>query len=153
MAQTLFQRSFASGEIAPALAARADLAQYLSGLKTCRNFFVRRTGGVSNRPGTRFAAEVKDSSNTAAIYGFCFLAGVAYVIEAGDLYLRFYRADGTPITVNPAAYDNAHAYTAGDTASSGGVNYVCVADTTGHAPPNGAYWYALAGGIYELPTT
>jgi hypothetical protein len=51
---SVIQRSFAGGEIAPALHARADLARYAIGLKTCRNMVVMRAGGATKRPGTQF---------------------------------------------------------------------------------------------------
>jgi hypothetical protein len=51
MSETLFQRAFAGGELAPSLAARADQTKYLTGLRTCRNWIVQRFGGVANRPG------------------------------------------------------------------------------------------------------
>jgi hypothetical protein len=54
MGEAVFQRAFAGGELAPSLAARADQAKYLTGLRTCRNFIVQRHGGVTNRAGTRF---------------------------------------------------------------------------------------------------
>ena len=38
------QRSFTSGEIAPALQSRADLIKYATGLNKCENFFVRAQG-------------------------------------------------------------------------------------------------------------
>jgi hypothetical protein len=48
---TVAQRSFAGGEIAPALYARTDLAKYATGARTCRNMIVQRHGGATNRPG------------------------------------------------------------------------------------------------------
>jgi hypothetical protein len=45
-------------------------------------------------------------------------------------------------------YNNAVAYVPNDVISSGGVAYICIATTTGHAPPNVTYWVAIgaAGG-------
>lgn len=57
MANTI-QRSFAGGELAPALHARADLARYAIGLRTCRNLVVLRAGGATKRPGTRFVVVI-----------------------------------------------------------------------------------------------
>ena len=59
MSESIIQRAFAAGELAPVLHARADQAKYTTGLKTCRNFFVRREGGVSNRAGFRFVDPCK----------------------------------------------------------------------------------------------
>lgn len=153
MGESLIQRSFAGGELAPGLFARADLARYLSALRTCRNFLVRRHGGVANRPGTRFVAETKASAE-AFLYPFVFAAThKSLIIEAGDQYFRFHK-NGSPVTVSGlAAYNGATAYVPGDLVVQGGTNYYCTAATTGNAPPNATYWYAMpAGGLYEIPT-
>jgi hypothetical protein len=148
------QRAFAGGELDPALAMRADLAKYTTGLRTCRNFLVQRQGGVRNRSGTYLAAETKLSGASA-----CFLeryvfaaADESYLIECGDYYFRFYW-HGALVTVSGvAAYDNAHTYAQSDLVVSGGVTYYATQTTTGHAPPNTTYWHPLVGNIYEVPT-
>lgn len=85
---TVAQRSFAGGEIAPSLYARCDVAKYSTGLRTCRNFFVMRHGGVQNRPGTQFICEVKDSTKAVRLIPFVFNSDQTYVLEFGNLYLR-----------------------------------------------------------------
>lgn len=80
--------SFASGEISSALYARTDLIKYLTGLRTCRNFTVQRHGGASNRPGTKYICEVKDSTKAIRLIPFVFNASQTYVLEFGDLYMR-----------------------------------------------------------------
>lgn len=150
---TLAQRSFTAGEIAPSLYARTDIIQYLTGLRTCRNFLVRKHGGASNRPGTKYVVSTKYAAKTARLIPFIFSTDQTYMIEVGDLYMRFIR-NGAQVTVSGvAAYNGATAYVVGDLASSAGVNYYCIAATTGNAPPNATYWYALTGSIYEIPTT
>jgi len=148
-----FQRAFAGGELAPALAARADLQKYHQGLRTCRNFLVQRHGGVANRPGTRYVNTTK--VNSAAVFLLRYVAAVAgesLLLEAGPGYLRFYKNGGLVTLTGVAAYDNAAQYHIGDITASGGVNYYCVKDGTGHAPPNTTYWYPMPGSILELPT-
>lgn len=84
-------RSFVSGELSPALGARADVTKYIAGLKTCRNLIVQRHGGVTKRPGTKFVAEVKTSSYQPRLVAFEFKAADQnYVLEFGNLYVRFY---------------------------------------------------------------
>lgn len=152
MAGSLIQRSFAAGEIAVDLYARADQTKYQTGLKQCRNFIVMRHGGATNRTGSKLVQEVKDSSARTYFIKFVFNSDQTYVIEVGNLYLRFYR-NGARIAVSSvAAYNGATTYAAGDLVLSGGINYYCVAATTGNAPPNASYWYALNGSIYEVPT-
>jgi len=93
---TAAQRSFAAGEIAPSMYARVDQVKYATGLRTCKNFVVMRHGGVTNRAGTTFVGEVKDSSKVVRLMPFVFNAAQTYVIEIGDLYMRFHK-DGAPI--------------------------------------------------------
>lgn len=148
----VMQRSFAGGEVAPALYGRADQVKYSTGLAKCRNFFVERHGGVSNRQGSEFIAEVKDSTKRTYFLKFVFNDQQTYVIEVGDRYFRFYR-DGARIVVSGvAAWSGATPYVAGDLVLSGGVNYYCVLAHTNHVPPNATYWYALTGAIFEVPT-
>lgn len=152
MGSAVMQRSFAGGEISPSMAGRADQVKYQTGLKTCRNFKVLKHGGVANRSGFRFINEVKNSSLDTYLMKFVFDDDQTYVIEVGNLYMRFYR-DGARIVVSGVtAYNGATAYVIGNLASSAGVNYYCIAATTGNAPPNATYWYALTGTIYEIPT-
>lgn len=122
---TIIQRSFASGEIAPALYARVDFFKYQTGLRTCRNFFIMRHGGAANRPGTKFIGEVSDSSKTVRLIPFIFSEEQTYVMEFGNYYVRFIK-DGdylkeaaTTITgitqANPAVVSiTAHGYSDGD---------------------------------------
>lgn len=152
MSGDLIQRSFAGGEIAPALYGRADQVKYQTGLKKARNFVILKHGGAGMRGGTEFIAEVKTSSLATYLAKFVFNNDQTYVIEAGNQYFRFIR-DGAQIVVSGvAAYNGATAYEVSDLVSSAGVNYYCIAATTGNAPPNATYWYALTGDIYEIPT-
>lgn len=82
------QRSLAGGEVAPELYGRVDTAKYQTGLRTCRNFIVQRYGGVTNRAGGEFVAEVKDSSKATRLHKFVFNADQTYALEFGDQYLR-----------------------------------------------------------------
>ncbi len=153
--QSLIQRAFVGGELAPALGARADQAKYLAGLRTCRNMIVLRGGGVTKRPGTKFVAEVKDSSKVTRLLSFLFEADdQTYLIEIGDLYLRFFW-HGAPVVVSGvAAYAGGTTYAQGDLVVSGGVNYYSkVAGNVGHTPVSSpTQWYPLTGTIYEIPT-
>lgn len=152
---SVMQRSFSGGEIAPALGARTDQVKYATGLRVCRNFIVARGGGVFNRPGTRFVAEVKDSSKAVRLIKFVFNAEQTYVLEFGHLYMRVFRA-GAAVDVAgddaPDAWDGGTAYVLGDLAGDAGVSYYCILGHTNQQPPNGTYWYPLTDHIYEIPT-
>lgn len=153
MAETIIQRTFAGGELAPALHARADQVKYLTGLRTCRNFMVLRSGGVANRPGTRYVGECKTSSISVQILRYVSdTVGESILIEAGINYLRFYKNGAAVTLTGVAAYNGATNYVIGDIVASGGVNYYCIADNVGTAPPNAGFWYAMPGSILELPT-
>lgn len=94
MGQGVSQASFTSGEIAPSLYGRVDLGRYYTGLRTCRNFIVRQFGGVSNRPGTRFCAEFKDSGKAGRLVPFEFSTSQAYVLEFTEYMIRVYKDGG-----------------------------------------------------------
>ena len=98
------QLSFAKGEIAPALYARTDQAAYATGLRTCRNFIVQRTGGVTNRPGTELVGPCIVGTITRLL-PFEFNNDQTYVLEFSDHLIRFIRdgayvlSTGTPYSI------------------------------------------------------
>jgi hypothetical protein len=95
------QPAFNAGEIGPRMAARVDFAKYAAAAAVCENMIALPQGGIMRRPGTRFVAETRDSSVRARLLRFEFSTEQAYVIEAGDFYVRFYRDQGR-IEVGPA---------------------------------------------------
>lgn len=156
MPQSVFQRSFAAGELAPVLHARADQVKYVTGLKTCRNFFVRREGGVSNRAGTRFTKACKTNSATVQLLRYqSEIAGESLLIENGNGYFRFYK-NGAQVTITaPAAWSAATTYVIGDLVLFGGVNYYSRLGNNLNNQPDvsPSFWYAMpAGNILELPS-
>lgn len=99
------QPSFAGGELSPSMYGRVDIAKYAVGLAKCRNAFVHSYGGVSNRPGTSFVAEVKTSSRKVRLVAFSYSTEQTYVLEFGNYYVRFYMdgyqivSSGSPVEV------------------------------------------------------
>lgn len=87
------QLSFTAGELAPAIQARADLAKYQVGTKLMRNVICHVHGGASNRPGTYFVDETKDSAKKARLIPFVYSATRSYALEFGDETLRFFTFD------------------------------------------------------------
>jgi hypothetical protein len=153
MAIRSLQRAFSGGEVTPELFGRIDDVKYAMGLAKCRNFITKPQGPAENRPGTEYVREVKDSTKKARLIPFTYSTTQTMVLEFGDTYVRFHTEAATLLAGTPAAYNGATAYVVGDMASSAGVNYYCIAATTGNAPPNATYWYALpATGEYEIPT-
>lgn len=127
---TVSQRSFAGGEIAPALYARVDVSKYATGVRTLRNFQVMRHGGAQNRAGTTFVDEVSDSSKTVRLIPFIYSADQTYVLEFGNLYMRVIK-DGSHIyeaSQNITAITNANpcvvTYAGADNYANGDEVYV-----------------------------
>jgi hypothetical protein len=153
--EALIVRSFAGGELAPSLAARADLAKYTIGLRRCRNFVVQRHGGVANRAGTRFVNNCRDNSGNVQLLRYVSETdGQSVLIEAGVGYLRFY-LNGGLVTVDQGgldAWSGAVEYAPGDLVTSGGVAYYCKLAHDNEVPPNATYWHPLTDDIYEVPT-
>lgn len=82
--------SLNGGELSTLLDARIDFAKYGVGAKLLRNYIPTVQGPVKQRPGTRFVAELKDSSKRSWLGKFEFNQDNAYVLEFGDAYLRFF---------------------------------------------------------------
>lgn len=116
------QKSFAGGEIAPALHSRSDQVKYATGLKTCRNFFVGRHGGVLNRPGTVFIGENETPSETVKLIPFVFNSSQTYVLEFGDQYMRVIQ-NGAQLTINSQSITNISNANPGVVTYSGADNY------------------------------
>ena len=152
MAQTrTYTRSFAGGEVSPEMWGRIDDVKFQTGAAKMQNFIALPQGPAENRPGTQFVREVKDSTKKVRLLPFTFSTTQTMVLEMGAGYFRFHTQGATLGPGTPAAYNGATAYVVGDLVSSGGVNYYCIAATTGNAPPNATYWYPLPAGIYEIP--
>jgi hypothetical protein len=152
MAQTrIYTRSFAGGEVSPEMWGRIDDVKFQTGAAKMLNFVALPQGPAENRAGTAFVREVKDSTKRTRLLPFTFSTTQTMVLEMGAGYFRFHTQGATLGPGTPAAYNGATAYVVGDLVSSGGVNYYCVAPTTGNAPPNATYWYPLPAGIYEIP--
>ena len=145
-------RSFSSGEMTPELFGRVDLSKFQSGLAKCRNFVVLPHGPVRNRTGTQFVKEVGNSAKRTRLIPFSYTNTQTFAIQLGVGFIRWQTQGATLLAGTVAAYNGATAYNIGDLALSGGTNYYCVAATTGNAPPNATYWYAMpADGTYEIP--
>lgn len=102
MSTNLLQPSFASGELAPSLLARTDLAKYHSGAATMRNFFVDYRSGASSRVGTSFVKQAFNSAKPVRLVKFQSSVLLPYILEFGDGYLAVI-ANGGAITQTPLA--------------------------------------------------
>jgi hypothetical protein len=106
------QNNFNSGELSPLVYGRTDLDNYSNALKLCNNFVPLVQGPNTRRPGTRYITEVKDSSKATRLVPFEFSTEQAYILEFGDLYVRFIRdrgqilSGGSPVELT-TTYDEA----------------------------------------------
>lgn len=176
----LIQRALSGGELDPVLWARSDITKYMTGLRTLRNGYVRRNGGVQNRGGGTKIQNTKSNAKIRLV-PFIFNQSTTYMIELGDHYMRFYQ-NGIPMPIPSAsAYNAGTAYSMSQLVTSGGSTYVCIKSynganfaldatnpawglngllysspfptSTGDTPStHGQQWYALSGGVYEIPT-
>ena len=95
-----FQASFNAGELSPRMQGRGDFNKFKSGAAVVENMLALPQGGVTRRPGTRYVAEVKDSTVKPRLIDFVFSTDQAYIIEAGNAYFRFYRNQGQITAAN-----------------------------------------------------
>lgn len=81
----VLQPSFGAGELSPSLSGRVDLAKYRVGLKTCKNFFIHRHGGASNRPGFTYKGGARGEGR---LIPFQFSVEQNYMLEFTNLRIR-----------------------------------------------------------------
>ena len=138
--QTTAFTNFTAGELSPRLDGRTDLSKYFNGAKTMENMVIHPHGGATRRPGTKFIHEVKTSSAQTRLIPFEFSTTQTYILELGNLYMRFYKDGGiitesnktiTAITkANPAVVtSSSHGYSNGD--------YVIISSVAGMNQVNG----------------
>ncbi len=84
--------SFNTGQVSRLMEARAKFAKYSSSCRTLENMLVTAQGPVLKRPGTKYIATAKAGS--VRLLPFEFSTDDAYVLEAGNLYFRYYRDGG-----------------------------------------------------------
>ncbi len=111
---------------------RTDFAKYFNGASNIENFVVLPHGPITRRPGTYFVSEIKTSSLSTRLIPFTFSTSQTYILEFGNLYIRFFKDDGqitegnkviSAITkANPAVVTaTSHGYTDGDFVNISGV--------------------------------
>lgn len=93
----LGQVSLTGGEIAPSLHARVDLARYATSLKTCRNFCVSATGGVFNRAGTEFVAQLNADSLSNLI---------PFIYSVDQSYMLVFQEETVQVYANGGFFEN-----------------------------------------------
>lgn len=126
MRANLIKTNFTAGEISPRLMGRVDIERYANGAKIIENGLCVVQGGVTRRPGTRYAAAAKYGDRTARLIPYVFNRSQAYVLEFGDGYVRFYQNGQQLVNGDNTPYEIASPYSVGMLPE---VNYVQGADT------------------------
>ena len=85
--------NFQAGEFSPRLEGRIDLQKYNSGAQKLENMLIFPQGGITRRPGTKYAGTSKDGGKVRLI-DFQFSDEQAYVLEFGANYIRFFKDGG-----------------------------------------------------------
>jgi hypothetical protein len=90
------QASFNSGEWAPSLYSRVDVAKYRSGAALMQNWFVDYRGGASTRMGTKWLNQAFVYNQQVRMVRFQLSTTVGFACEFGNFYIRFY-FQGAPV--------------------------------------------------------
>lgn len=152
--------AFNAGEFAPQMEGRVDNEKYAIAAHIGQNFISLKQGPATFRQGTAYVQPAKNSAaGKVWLRAFEFSETQAFVLEFGGGYVRFYTNHGPLLSTGNPAYNGATAYAVGNQVVSGGITYLCIAATTGNAPPNATFWYALTPyngsttvAIYEIPS-
>lgn len=91
---TPFLESINSGEFSPKMEARVTFGRYPNAAKMLRNCILYPQGGFTRRPGTRYVAGVKTSSDSTKLIPYQHSEDNSYVVETGNGYMRFYWHQG-----------------------------------------------------------
>lgn len=90
------QSSFGGGEWDPRLWARDDLKGYAFASRTQKNFYTDPSGANKTRPGTYYVNNTKNDQAVRLIpFNFADFGGQNYILEFGNLYVRFHTSAGT----------------------------------------------------------
>ncbi len=137
---TSSQTNLTAGEFSPRLVGRFDIDRYKNGANTLKNILIHNAGGGQGRPGTKFVGQAKFADKSIRLIEFIFNTEQTYIIEMGELYMRFYSNNGRvveggrPITgaskANPAVVTSVeHGYSTGD--------WVIISEVVGMTELNG----------------
>ncbi|WP_110995388.1 hypothetical protein [Pseudomonas sichuanensis] len=98
---TLNQTNFTAGEISPRMYGRVDIARYQNGAMAVENAWPVVHGGAMRRYGTLYCAAAKYPNKLSIVIPYVFNTQQAYIVEFGDLYVRFFFPNGSQIESSP----------------------------------------------------
>jgi hypothetical protein len=106
------QTSFNGGVVSSYIEARPDIAKFFNSVRVGNNVWFMPEGGFLGRWGSRKVTTTK-SDGAAYLFAFKPNSTVNYVLEFGNLYIRFYR-DGAPLLVLGVPYEISTPYLVAD---------------------------------------
>jgi hypothetical protein len=153
MVMRLYSRSFAGGEVSPAMYGRIDNVKNQTGVALGYNGVFSPTGSFTRRGGGKHVGATSDgATKTSVSIPFEYSADDTILVVASAGFFQFVELGAFLTHPVAAAWSNATAYVVGDLASRLGVTYYCILAHTNQQPPNSTYWYAQpASGRYEVP--
>ncbi len=93
---TIGKTNWSLGEISPRSFGRfdADKPIYKNGAAIIENWLTTQAGGIMYRPGTTYAGTIKNQNNKVRFERFRYSVNQEYVLEIGNLYMRFWANGG-----------------------------------------------------------
>ena len=95
------QTNFTAGEISPFLFARVEIDKYQNACYLLENFQVQRYGGLAKRGGLEYIGAVKTAAKKVRLVSFIYSVSQTYILEFGDLYVRFFTNGGQLVSGSP----------------------------------------------------
>lgn len=152
---TIGKTNWVLGEVSPRVLGRfdADKPIFKNAAAILENMMILQVGSLMFRQGTRFVAEVKDSANKVRLERFRYSITQEYILEIGNLYIRFYANSGQVVVASAPAWQTSTAYVVGNYVTQTAVIYYClIAHTSGTFATDLAAGKWIAQTKLEIPT-
>ena len=108
------RRAFNGGQVSERVEDRADLPKVQSGLRRAQNVMVTAQGTATRRPGWEMIAPAKYPDKRCRLIPFRFSVDQAYITEAGDGYMRFFKDGGQILDASSEVYEISSQYVVAD---------------------------------------
>jgi len=118
--------AFNAGELSPRMAGRVNTEVYAAGCYRLENFIADISGPAIKRGGLQYVAATKTESTRSWLVEFELSAEESYVLEFGNLYVRFYK-NRAPVLSGGVPYEVVTPYTTADLVNDAGafaISYV-----------------------------
>lgn len=112
--------TFDAGELSPLMGGRVDFTKFPNGCLTFENFICTVQGPAIRRGGARFVKPIKNAASQSWLVPFIVSDGIAYMIEFGAGYMRFFANRGQLIDGSGNPVEVATPYTQADLVSEDG---------------------------------